>query len=51
MRLHAVVSAFAAVAALRNRLARELADIGASPTADSIRLADDLLVDAPAPTL
>ena len=43
MRLHAAQRAFPAVAVLRNRLVRELADIGTTPTADAIRLADDLL--------
>ena len=47
MRLHAARRALAAVAALRNRLVRELADIGTSPTAQTLQLADDLLADSP----
>jgi DNA-binding SARP family transcriptional activator len=43
MRLHAAQHAFPAVAALRNRLVRELADIGTTPTPDTLHLADDLL--------
>jgi hypothetical protein len=34
------------VAALRSRLVRELADIGTTPTPDTMRLADDLLADS-----
>lgn len=46
MRLHAARHDFPAVAVLRNRLVRELADIGTAPTSDTIRLADDLLADS-----
>jgi hypothetical protein len=45
MRLHAARHAFSAIAALRNRLVRELADIGTTPTPDTMRLANDLLAD------
>ena len=45
MRLRAKRAEFAAVVALRNRLVRALADIGVTPTSDTMRLADDLLAD------
>lgn len=51
MRLHAAHRALPAVAALRNRLVRELADIGTIPTPQTLQLADDLLADPPTPTL
>ena len=47
MRLHAARHALPAVAVLRNRLVRELADIGTTPTPDTIRLAHDLLANTP----
>jgi hypothetical protein len=43
MRHHATQDAFPAIAALRDRLVRELADIGTAPTPNTVRLADDLL--------
>jgi DNA-binding SARP family transcriptional activator len=49
MRLHAAHRALPAVAARRNRLVRELADIGTSPTPQTLQLADDLLADPPTP--
>ena len=48
MRLHAAQHAFPAIAVLRNRLVRELADIGTAPSPDTIQLADNLLAH-PAP--
>jgi hypothetical protein len=47
MRLPAAQRTLPAVAGLRNRLVRELADIGTSPTPDTLDLADHLLADAP----
>jgi hypothetical protein len=47
MRLHAAQRSFPALAALRNRLVRELADIGTTPALDIMRLADDLPADTP----
>jgi hypothetical protein len=47
MRLHARRAEFSSIAGLRNRLVREIADIGAAPTPQTLHLADNLLAGSP----